>query len=62
MANPSFPIPDEKLEEFDRIISMKKAKGELPMDTSRSEVIRQLVEEYIEGNGSISTAIAATAD
>ncbi|WP_435552731.1 CopG family ribbon-helix-helix protein [Natrinema sp. CGMCC1.2065] len=62
MANPSFSIPDEKLEEFDKIILAKKSNGDLPMDASRSEVIRELVEEYVEGNRNSSQTTMATAD
>jgi len=50
MANPSFQIPDEKLDDFDRIINIKKATGDLDSDTSRSDVLRELVEDYVEGN------------
>ena len=62
MANPSFSIPDDTLEEFDQIILNKKAKGEIPMDTSRSKVIRDLVEEDVEGNENSSKMMAKTAD
>ena len=55
MANPSFSIPDETLEEFDRIILQKKVNGDLSAGASRSEVIRSLVEEYVEGNESSLT-------
>ena len=55
MANPSFSIPDETLEEFDQIILHKKVNGDLSAGASRSEVIRSLVEEYVEGNGNSST-------
>ena len=50
MANPSFKIDDETLAEFDRVIDIKKARGDLPSNTRRSKVLRELVEEYIEGN------------
>ena len=59
MANPSFNIPDEELEQLDEIIKQKKLNEEIPLETSRSEVLRQLVQEYIEGNGNISTAATA---
>lgn len=55
MPTPSFQISEETLEQLDDIIWEKKAAGELPRDTSRSDILRQLVEEYIEGNGSTST-------
>ncbi|WP_224449309.1 CopG family ribbon-helix-helix protein [Haloprofundus salilacus] len=63
MANTGITVPDELLEDFDDIIFAKKAAGELPRDASRSHVIRGLMEEYVEGNGSISeTSTIATAD
>lgn len=66
MANPSFSVPDEVLERFDDAIFELKAEGELPRDTSRSEILRQLMEEWIEehedqGNSN-STHAAQTAD
>jgi len=60
MANPSFSIPDEKLNEFDDVIWEKKQEGELPRDASRSDVIRDLIEEYVEGNGNSSKAAEMT--
>ena len=62
MANPSFSIDDDLLDDFDEIIFQKKAAGELPRDMSRSEVLRDLVEEYVEGNGNTSKTPMATAD
>lgn len=63
MANPSFQIDDETLDEMDRIISMKKARGDLPNDASRSRVLRTLVEEYVEKNGdSLMAPSPVTAD
>lgn len=50
MATPSFQISDEKLDEFDRIINIKKATGDLPSSANRSDVLRELVDEYVEGN------------
>lgn len=55
MANPSFQIDDEKLQKLDDIIWEKKQAGELPRDASRSDVLREIVDEYIEGNGNSST-------
>jgi len=64
MANPSFQIDDETLEEFDKVINLKKATGELDSNTSRSDVLRELVEEYVEGNPNSlpNTQRTATAD
>jgi len=63
MANPSFSIDDELLEDLDEIIRQKKLAQDIPMDTSRSEIIAGLVEEYVEGNGNTSTTRKAmTAD
>ena len=61
MANPSFQIPDEQLEEFDEVIWQKKKNGELSRKDSRSDVLRMLVEEYIEGNGNSSTTMSPQA-
>lgn len=55
MPNPSFSIDDELLEEFDRTIWAKKVAGDLDKDTSRSEVIQDLIEDYVEGNANTST-------
>jgi metal-responsive CopG/Arc/MetJ family transcriptional regulator len=60
MATPSFQIDDTKLEELDQVINIKKARGELDSDKSRSDVLRQLVEEYVEGNETSWTTSKAT--
>lgn len=57
MPTPSFQISEEKLEQLDDIIWEKKGAGELPRDASRSDILRQLVEEYIEGNGNTSKTV-----
>ena len=56
MANPSFQVDDELLDQLDEIIWQKMKDGELPRNTSRSDILRDLVEEYVEGNGSISNS------
>lgn len=48
MARPTFSIPDEELDRLDNVIFQKKIAGELPRDTSRSEVLRQLVIEWVD--------------
>jgi metal-responsive CopG/Arc/MetJ family transcriptional regulator len=48
MAHPSFTIPDELLDDFDRAIASKKAKGELSTNASRSSVVREFMKEYAE--------------
>lgn len=60
--NVSFNADEDLVEDFDEIIFQKKAAGELDRDTSRSDVLRDLLEEYVEGNGNISTTPAAIAD
>ncbi|PSP80154.1 hypothetical protein BRC81_02895 [Halobacteriales archaeon QS_1_68_20] len=62
MPTPSFQIDEELLDEFDEVIFQKKAAGELPRDASRSDILRQLVEEYVEGNRNSSLTPTATAD
>ena len=49
MANPSISIPDELLEDFDRILDVKEMLGELESD-SRSPVIQDLMRDYVEEN------------
>lgn len=50
MAKPSVSIPDELLEEFDDRIDDMRRSGELDLDTSRSEVIQELIRQWLEGN------------
>ena len=50
MANPSFQIDDDLLGEFDDIIWQKQTEGELSRKTSRSDILRELVEEYVKNN------------
>jgi len=61
MAHASFKIEQDRLDELDEIIWQQKAAGELHRDTTRSDILRELVEEYVEGNGS-TLRMAATAD
>ena len=65
MAHPSFTIPDELLDDFDRAIASKKAMGELPTNASRSSVVREFMQEYSKeelGEGNLNTTQRATAD
>jgi len=65
MARPSFTVPDELLDDFDRAIASKSAEGELPPNTSRSKVIRELMLEYTReelGEGNLNTSQRATTD
>ena len=63
MANPSFTVDDEMLDEFDEVIWQKKMDGDLSREATRSDVLRELIENYIEGNGASSkTATPTTAD
>jgi metal-responsive CopG/Arc/MetJ family transcriptional regulator len=48
MANPSISVDDEVLDQFDEINDRRRLAEELDLDTSRSEVIQRLMEEYIE--------------
>lgn len=49
MANTGITIDDDVLEEFDRVIDIKHALGQIETD-KRSKVIEQLMEDYIEEN------------
>jgi metal-responsive CopG/Arc/MetJ family transcriptional regulator len=62
MANPSFQIDDEKLADLDEIIKQKKLNEEIDMDTSRSDILRDLVDDYIEGNRNCSETTIPAAD
>jgi metal-responsive CopG/Arc/MetJ family transcriptional regulator len=48
MARPSISVPDELLDEFDDAIWDRKVIGELDRDADRSQVIRELMREYVE--------------
>lgn len=62
MARPTFSLPDEELDRLDEAIFHKKIAGDIPRDTSRSEVLRHLVIEWVdeqekkyeEGNGKVT--------
>ena len=60
MANPSIYIPDDLLEDFDEVLKQKKLREDIPMDTSRSELIQEWMQEYVEGNVSCSPATTVT--
>jgi len=48
MARPSFTMPDELLEEFDDTIWELQVEGELERDANRSQVVRELIRDWIE--------------
>lgn len=50
MAKPSVSMPDELLESFDKTMMALKLQDEMDQKTKRSELIRQLMEEWIEEN------------
>ncbi|GAB3669598.1 CopG family ribbon-helix-helix protein [Halopiger thermotolerans] len=62
MANTGITVPDELLEDFDDKVFELKAEGEIDRDASRSEVIRTLMEEWVEGNSTSSSTATVTAD
>lgn len=43
-------MPDELLESFDKTLNEMKKSGDIEMDTRRSEVVRELMREWIEEN------------
>lgn len=51
MARPTFSIDDEDLDELDELIFEKKVEGEIPRDTTRSEILRELALGWIEEEG-----------
>jgi len=54
MAKPSVSIPDELLEEFDDRIDEMRRSGKFDLDTSRSEVVQELVRQWLEGNSTLT--------
>ena len=66
MAHPSFTIPDELLEEFDDTIWELQVEGELDRDANRSQIVRELMREWInehqevleEGNPKTTAAVS----
>lgn len=65
MARPSFTVPDDLLDDFDRALASKSARGELPPKVNRSKVIRELMHEYAKeelGEGNSNTTRIAKAD
>ena len=57
MPNASFQIDEEKLEAFDRKIKRQQLNGDLPSDASRSDVLRDLIADYVD-NGDAKKAAA----
>ncbi len=50
MAHPSISMSDELLESFDKTMMELKLEDEMPQKRKRSEIIRGLMEEWIEEN------------
>lgn len=59
-AKITFRVDEEMRDDFDMVILQKKAAGELDPNASRSDVLRDLVDEYVEGNETILNAPAQT--
>jgi len=62
MATPTFTIDDDTLEDFDEIILQQKARGKLERDTTRSQLIRELVEDYVDEHRGVLEEDTAQAD
>lgn len=58
----TFRTSEQLRDEMDMIILQKKAAGDLPPDSSRSDVLRDLANDYVQGNANILTAAPITAD
>jgi metal-responsive CopG/Arc/MetJ family transcriptional regulator len=63
MAKPAFSMPDEMLEEIDETIKQLKLREEMDMKASRSEVMRGVIQEWLdeheeirEGNRTVATS------
>lgn len=62
MKTVSIYAPEDLVEEFDDKVWEMKADGKIDRDASRSEVIRQLMGEWAEGNSTSSSTAPVTAD
>lgn len=69
MAHPSVSMPDELLESFDKTMMELKLNDEMPQKKKRSEIIRELMQEWIEenrmapeGNSQSTTGTATTSE
>jgi metal-responsive CopG/Arc/MetJ family transcriptional regulator len=48
MAKPSMSVPDDLLDDFDDVVWELEKSGELPRDVSRSAVIQNLMQEFVD--------------
>ena len=48
MVNTGVTIPDELLDDFDDVVWHLEVQGELPRDVSRSAVIQDLMQEFVD--------------
>lgn len=48
LATVTFKMDREQIEEFDDLILQARASGEIPKDYSRSDVLRNLVDEWVD--------------
>ena len=48
MVNTGIAVPEELLDDFDEVTWQLEVQGELPRDTSRSEVMRHLMQEFVD--------------
>ena len=50
MVNTGITVPEELLEDFDDVVWELEKAGQLDRDTSRSEVIQQLMQDYVDNH------------
>jgi len=48
MVNTGVSVPEELLDDFDDVVWALEVQGEMPRDTSRSAVIQQLMQEFVD--------------
>lgn len=56
MARPSVSVPDDLLEDFDDKIWELKVEEEVKRDTTRSDVMQELMRQWVEGNLNLTSA------
>ena len=60
MPNPSVSMDQELLDEFDEKIKRLKLQEEIDIDTSRSQVMQELVRQWVEGNSTLTSSDSRT--
>ena len=50
MVNTGITVPKDLLDDFDDVVWELQHEGEIPRDASRSQVIQELMQQYVNEN------------